>query len=62
VPNGYDDHVSATDRVLRLFGKIGLPRRGWATAVGLGTAGTRGPKPLEREQRRPGDRSARTGR
>jgi hypothetical protein len=39
--------VSVTGRLLRLFGKIGLPRRGWATAVGFGTAGTRGPKPLE---------------
>jgi hypothetical protein len=45
-----------TGRLLRLFGKIGLPRRGWATAVGFGMAGTRSPKPLERERSTSGDR------
>ena len=39
--------MSATGRLLRLFGKIGLPKRGWATAVGFGMAGTRNPKPVE---------------
>jgi hypothetical protein len=56
---GYNRLVSITDRLLKLFGKIGLPRRGWATAIGFGTAGTRGPKPLEREQPPSDDRAER---
>jgi hypothetical protein len=54
--------MSVTGRLLRLFGRIGMPRRGWATALGFGMAGTRGPKPLERERPQSDDRAERSER